>query len=31
MYYRFWTACNDIDSPFSTIFAISETEPAIVK
>lgn len=31
MYYRFWTASNDLDSLFLTIFAISETEQAIVE
>ena len=31
MYYRFWTASNDFDSLFLTIFAISETEQAVVE
>ena len=31
MYYRFWTASEDFDSLFLTIFAISETEQAIVE
>ena len=31
MYYRFWTASNDFDTLFLTIFAISETEQAIVE
>ncbi len=31
MYYRFWTASSDFDSLFLTIFAISETEQAVVE
>ncbi len=31
MYYRFWTASDDFDSLFLTIFAISETEQTIVE
>lgn len=31
MYYRFWTACNDLESLFLTIFAISECEQTVVE
>lgn len=31
MYYRFWTASDDLELLFLTIFAISETEQAIVE
>ncbi len=31
MYYRFWTASDDFDSLFLTIFAISETEQTMVE
>ncbi|MCR4621946.1 MAG: DUF3592 domain-containing protein [Clostridiales bacterium] len=31
MYYRVWTASDDLDALFLTIFAISETEQAIVE
>ena len=31
MYYRVWTASDDFDSIFLTIFAISETEQAVVE
>ncbi len=31
MYYRFWTSSNDFDLLFLTIFAISETEQAVVE
>lgn len=30
-YYRFWTASSDFDTLFLTIFAISETEQAVVE
>ncbi|MBR5010842.1 MAG: DUF3592 domain-containing protein [Clostridia bacterium] len=31
MYYRVWTASDDFDSLFLTVFAISETEQAVVE
>ena len=31
MYYRFWTSSNDFETLFLTIFAISETEQAVVE
>ena len=31
MYYRFWTASDDFDTLFLTIFAISESEQAVVE
>ena len=31
MYYRFWTASDDFDSLFLTIFAVSETEQTMVE
>ncbi len=31
MYYRFWTASKDFETIFLTIFAISETEQAVVE
>ena len=31
MYYRIWTASDDIDTLFLTVFAISETEQAVVE
>ncbi len=31
MYYRVWTSSNDLDTLFLTVFAISETEQAVVE